>query len=70
VHRRDANGHIILVGRPEGKRLLRKTKYRWNDSIKMDVREVRFGGVAWVTLAEDENHAQAFENIVMAIFIS
>jgi hypothetical protein len=45
------NGHIILVGKPEGKRLLRKPKYRWSDSIKMDVWEIRFGGVDWINLA-------------------
>jgi hypothetical protein len=70
VHGRDADGHIILVGRTEGKRLCRETKYRWSDSIKMDVREIKFGSVDWVTLAEDGNHVQAFVNIVMTIFVS
>jgi hypothetical protein len=30
----------ILVGKPEGKRLLRRHKRRWEDRIKMDLREI------------------------------
>jgi hypothetical protein len=33
----------ILVGRPEGRRLLERPRRRWEDSIKMDVREIWFG---------------------------
>jgi hypothetical protein len=30
----------VLVGKPEGKRLLGKTRHRWEDNIEMDLREV------------------------------
>jgi hypothetical protein len=33
----------ILVGRPEGRRPLGRPRCRWEDSIKMDLREIRFG---------------------------
>ena len=31
---------MILMGRPEGKRLLGRPRYRWEDYIKMDLQEV------------------------------
>jgi hypothetical protein len=33
------NAHNILVGRPEGKRLLGRPRHRWEDNIRMDLRE-------------------------------
>ena len=39
------------MGRPEGKRLLEKTRRRWDD--KMDLQEVELGGVGWIDLAQD-----------------
>jgi hypothetical protein len=51
--RRDA--HRILVGKTEGRRQLEKPKHRWEDSIKMDLQEVRCGGMEWIDLAQDRN---------------
>ena len=36
--------HRVLVGKPEGKRLLGRPRRRWEDNIKMDLREVGRGG--------------------------
>jgi hypothetical protein len=41
----------ILVGKPEGKRPLERPRRRWMDNIKMDLREVGWGGMGWVDLA-------------------
>jgi hypothetical protein len=41
----------ILVGRPEGKRPLGRPRCRWEDNIKMDLREIGFGDVDWIYLA-------------------
>jgi hypothetical protein len=38
-----SDAYIVLVGKPEGKRPLRKHKRRWVDNIKMDLREVGWG---------------------------
>jgi hypothetical protein len=38
----------VLVGKPEGKRALRR---RWEDNIKMDLQEVGCGGMDWIDLA-------------------
>ena len=43
--------HRVLVGKPEGKRPLGRPKHRWEDNIKMDLREV--GGGDWMELAQD-----------------
>jgi hypothetical protein len=43
----------ILVGRPEGRRPLGRPRHRWEDNIKMDLKEVRLGawpGVRWLRI--------------------
>jgi len=37
--------HRLLVGKPEGKRQLGRTRCRWEDDIKMDLQEVGCGGM-------------------------
>jgi hypothetical protein len=43
----------ILVGRPEGRRPLGRPRHRWEDNIKIDLREIVFGDVDWFNLAQD-----------------
>jgi hypothetical protein len=43
----------VLVGRPEGKRLLGRPRRRWEDNIKMDLTEIGIDGVKWIRLAQD-----------------
>jgi hypothetical protein len=45
--------YSVLVGKPEGKRTLGRPQSRWEDNIKMDLQEVRFGGMGWIELAQD-----------------
>jgi hypothetical protein len=45
------NAYRILVGKPEGKRPLRRPRHRWVDNIKMDLREIGWGGMEWIDLA-------------------
>ena len=45
----------VLVGKPEGKRSLGRTRRRWEDNIKMDLQEVGFGGMDWIDLAQDRD---------------
>jgi hypothetical protein len=44
-----------LVGKPEGRRPLGRPRRRWEDNIKMDLREVGWGGVDWIDLAQDRD---------------
>jgi hypothetical protein len=41
------NVYRILVGKPEGKRPLERPRRRWEDGIKMDLREIGWGGGVW-----------------------
>ena len=43
----------ILVGKPEGNRLLERPWRRWEDNIKMDLQEVGCGGMDWNELAQE-----------------
>ena len=45
----------VLVGRPEGKRLLGRPRRRWEDKIKMELQEVRCVGMDWIDLAQDRD---------------
>jgi hypothetical protein len=44
------NAYRILVGKPEGKRPLRRRRRRWVDNTKMDLREIRWDGMNWIDL--------------------
>ena len=57
--------HRVLVGKPEGKRPLRRHRRRWVDNIKMDLQEV--GGVCgdWMELAQDRDRWRVLMNTVM-----
>jgi hypothetical protein len=55
----------VLVGRPEGKRPLRRPRRRWEDNIKMDLGEIGIDGANWTRLAQDRVQRRAFVNTVM-----
>jgi hypothetical protein len=38
----------VLVGKPEGKRPLGRPRRRWEDGVRMDLREIGLGGVYWI----------------------
>jgi hypothetical protein len=45
------NACRILVGKPEGKRLLERPRCRWVDNIKIDLRVIEWDGMGWIDLA-------------------
>jgi hypothetical protein len=55
----------VLVEEPEGKRPLGRCRHRWEDNVKMDLREIRWGGMDWIHLAQDRDGWQALVNTVM-----
>jgi hypothetical protein len=59
------NVYRILVGRPEGKRPLGRLRRRWVDNIKMDLREIDWGGMDWTDLPEERDQWRALVNTVM-----
>ena len=54
-----------LVVEPEGKRRLGRPRRRWEDNIKMDLREVGCGCMDWIELAQDRDRWRALVNVVM-----
>jgi hypothetical protein len=59
------NAYRILVGKPEGKKPLGKLRYTWVDNIKMDLIEIRWGGMDWIDLTQDRDRRRALVNTVM-----
>jgi hypothetical protein len=55
----------ILVGKPISKRPLGRPRHRWEDNIKLDLREVGIDGANWIQLAQDRVQWRAFMNTVM-----
>jgi hypothetical protein len=55
----------VLVGRPEGKRQLGRPRRRWEDRIRMDLKEIGLGGVYWIRLAQDRDRWRALVSAVM-----
>jgi len=60
----------VLVGKPEGKRPLGRPRRRWEDNIKMDLWEVRCGGMDWIELAHDRNRWRGLVNAVTNFRVS
>jgi hypothetical protein len=63
------NAYRILVGKPEGKRPLGKPRYRWMDNIKIDLGEIRWDGMYWISLAQDRDKWRALANTVMNLLV-
>jgi hypothetical protein len=59
----------VSVGRPKGKRPLERSKRRWKDGIKMDLKKIDWGGVEWIQLAQCSDRWQALVNAVMNILV-
>ena len=60
----DRGVHRALVGRPKGKRPLGRPRRRWEDNIKMDLREIGGGRGDWMELAQDRDRWRALVGTV------
>jgi hypothetical protein len=60
-----SNAFMILVGKPERKRTLRRPTHRWENNINMDFREIGWDCVDWIDLAQDRGQWRALVNTVM-----
>jgi hypothetical protein len=61
------NVYRLLVGKPEGKRLLGRQRHRWMDNIKMDLLEIGVSIVDWIGLAQNRYRWRALMTSVMNI---
>ena len=57
------------MGKPEGERPLGRPGHRWEDNIKIDLQEVRRGGMDWTDLAQDRDRWRAVINTVMNLWV-
>jgi len=60
----------VLVGKPEGKRSPGRPRRRWEDNIKIDLKEVGCGGMDWIELALDRDRWRALVNAVMNLRVT
>jgi hypothetical protein len=60
----------VLVGRTEGKRPLGRSRCRWEDNIKMDLREIGIDGTNWIQLAQGRVLWRDFVSTEMNLWVS
>jgi hypothetical protein len=59
------NAYRILVGKPERKRPLVRTRRRFVDNVKIDLVDRGWGGVDWIGLAQDRDKWRVLVNVIM-----
>jgi hypothetical protein len=59
------NAYRLLLGKPEGNRSLGRPRRRWVDNIRIDLGEVEWGDVDWISLAKDRNRWRVLWNSVL-----
>jgi hypothetical protein len=65
--REDTNVYRVFMGKPEGKRPLGRSRRRWEDGIRMDLRESGWRSVDWMYLAQDRDRWRALVNMVITL---
>jgi hypothetical protein len=61
---------MVLVLNPEGKRPIGRSRHRRENNIFMDLREMEWGRMEWIQLAQDMDQWRALVNIVMNLVVS
>jgi hypothetical protein len=61
----ERNVYKVFMGKPGGKRPLGRPRRRWEDKIRMDLREIGQGSVEWIQLAQGRDRWRGFVNTVM-----
>jgi hypothetical protein len=57
--------YMTLVVKLEGRRPLGRPRLKWEDNIKVDLREVEFESTDWIDMAQDRDRWRALVNRVM-----
>jgi hypothetical protein len=63
------NAYRILMGKPEGKRPLERSRRRWVSDIKIDHRKIGFNDMDWIDLAQDRDRWRAPVNKAMNFWV-
>jgi hypothetical protein len=64
------NAYRLLVGKPEGRRPLGRSRRRCLDNIKMDLVEVGWGDVDWIGLAQDRDRWRPLVNSALNLRVA
>jgi hypothetical protein len=64
------NAYRLLMGKPDGKRLLRRPRHKWVENIKMNLGEIEWGVIEWIGLHQDMNKWRALVDSVMNLQVS
>jgi hypothetical protein len=67
TNREKRDAYRILVGNPEGKRPLGRSRRRWVENIKIDLREIGWNGGDWIDLAQGRDQWRALVNTGMKL---
>ena len=59
----------ILTGKSRGKRTLRRTRHKWEDNIRMNLKEVGINTWNWVVLAQDRDYWKALVNAALNLWV-
>jgi hypothetical protein len=59
------NGYKIFFGKPEGKRQLERYGHRWEDNVRIELREIEWQVLDWIHLAQDRDSWGGLMNTVM-----
>ena len=55
----------VMVGKPDGRRPLGRSRQKWGDNIRMDLQELGYGVMNWIELAQDRDRWRGFVSVVM-----
>jgi hypothetical protein len=61
------NAYRVFVGKPKGKKPLGRPSCRWEDNVKMDLREIGWAGMNWNHLVQDRDQLRALVNMVLNV---
>ena len=63
------NAYRVLVGRPEGRRLLGRPRRRREDTIRGDFQEMGWGSMDWIALVQKRDKCRALVNVVLNLWV-
>jgi hypothetical protein len=61
------NAYKVLVRKPEGERTVGKHWHKWEDNIKMDLKEIGYEAVDWIQLDQSWDQWRAVGNAIMKL---